>query len=354
MRLVSIKMLKQDMVLAKSIYYNDLMLLRKGQSDIVRFGEKLRNLGIEYVYIEDSKSDGIEIPDVLSEDTRITCRRILRKIVNDYSSGNSLDISILSDAITRIIDDILENPDVQISLNDISASDEYTFSHSISTTVYSLIIARSLNYNRLMLELLATGTLLHDLGKVFIDKKILLKQDSLTEEEFEYIKKHTIYGYESLKKYSSLSELSRIISLYHHERMDASGYPTGVPAGTLHEFVRIVGIADVYDALTSDRCYRKKWSANRATNHLIENATTKFDFNLVNKFIKQIAIYPNGSMVRLSNSTIGIVKEQNQNMPLRPIVRVISDENDREISMHEVDLMKNLSITILDSEIEIG
>jgi HD-GYP domain-containing protein (c-di-GMP phosphodiesterase class II) len=203
-----------------------------------------------------------------------------------------------------------------------------------------------------MMEKLAAGALLHDMGKILLDSKIVNKEDKLEPEEFEHIKSHTTLGYEALKKCVNLTELSRIISLYHHERMDGTGYPTGTKAGELHEFTRIVALADVYDALVSDRCYRKKWSSNQAVNYLIEHAESQFDTKLVSVLIKQIAIYPNGSMVRLSNNVIGIVKEQNTNFPLRPIVRVISDAEGNDVDMYEIDLMKILSITIIESEIE--
>jgi len=136
--------------------------------------------------------------------------------------------------------------------------------------------------------------------------------------------------------------------------MDGTGYPNGEFAGDLHEFTRIVAIADVFDALVSDRCYRRKWSSNNAVNYLVECAETQFDLKLVSVLIKQIAIYPNGSMVRLSNNVIGIVKEQNKNFPLRPIIRVINDEFGNEIEMYEIDLMQVLSVTILESEIEMN
>jgi putative nucleotidyltransferase with HDIG domain len=346
-------MLKPDMILAKPIYYRDCLILKDGQNNIDRFANNLRNMGIDYVYVEDSKSYGIEIPDAISEETRVSCKRIIRQTITDLSNNTTVDMSCMSEAVQNIVNDILMNPDVQISLNDIGAADEYTFSHSVSTTVYALLIAKRLGYSSLLMEKLAAGTLLHDMGKVLLDKNILFKEGKLTDEEFEYVKQHTTYGYNALKKCTNITELSKIISLYHHERMDGTGYPYGTPAGELHEFARIVAIADVYDALTSDRCYRKKWSANKAANYLIEFSDTKFDTSLVATFIQLIAIYPNGSMVRLSDQKLGIVKEQNRSLPLRPIVRVIADEKGREIDMYEIDLMKDLSITIIESEIEI-
>lgn len=354
MRLVSLSMLNPEMVLAKSIYYNDCLVLREGQNDLARFTNSLRNMGIDCVYVEDAKSNGIEIPDAISEETRRSCKRILHQTIDDFEKKSVVDLEDLSDTIHNIIQDILSNEDLQVSLNDISASDEYTFSHSVSTTVYSLLIARKLGYNKPNMEKLAAGALFHDIGKILLDKKILNKEESLESEEFEYIKLHTTLGYEALKKCPSLTELSRIVSLYHHERMDGSGYPTGAMAGDLHEFIRIVAVADTYDALVSDRCYRRKWSSNKAVNYLIENAETKFDTNIVSVFIKQIAIYPNGSMVRLSDNSIGIIKEQNKNFPLRPVVRVITDQEGNEIKPYEVDLMKVLSITIIESEIEMN
>jgi HD-GYP domain-containing protein (c-di-GMP phosphodiesterase class II) len=354
MRLISLSMLKPEMILAKSIYYRDNLVLREGTGNLERYVNSLLRLGIDYIYIDDNKSRGIEIPDAISEETRLMCKQVLRQTIEDFATKTVIDIREVSSAVSSIIDGILENPDVQVSLNDIGATDEYTFSHSVSTTVYSLIIGNKLGYSRSMLEKLGTGAILHDMGKILLDNKIINKVGKLTEEEFEYIKTHTTRGYEALKKCVNLTELSRIISLYHHERMDGKGYPTGTPAAELHEFARIVAIADVYDALVSDRCYRRKWSSNQAVNYLVEHSETQFDLKLVSVLIKQIAIYPNGSMVRLSNQVVGIVREQNKNFPLRPFVRVISDENGDEISPYEVDLMKVLSVTIIESELEMS
>lgn len=353
MRLVSINMLTEDMVLASSIYYNDSMLLRAGQQNIIKYKDNLLRLGITYVYVEDEKSEGIIIPDAITEQTRISCKKIVRDTMIEFAQKSTASLDGLSEAVESIISDILYNEDIQVSMNDISATDEYTFSHSVSTTVYSLLIGKELGYSRSKLEKLAAGTLLHDMGKVFLDKDIVFKSEELTPEEFEHVKQHTTFGYHSLKKCNSITELSRIISLFHHERMDGSGYPRGVPAKNLHEFARVVAIADVYDALTSDRCYRKKWTNNKAVEYLIRSSQTKFDVDLVSLFIKKIAIYPNGSMVLLSNGMLGIIKAQNRGVPLRPIVRVVANREGRDVKMYEVDLMKELSITILESEIEI-
>lgn len=347
MRLVSIAMLTPDMKLAKSIYVRDCMMLKAGQENISKYANHLANIGIEYVYVEDKQSEGIEIPDVISEATRVQCKKVLRETIETFAERSTLEIQQISNVVDLILQDIMVNHDVQVSLNDIIATDDYTFAHSVSTTVYAVLIAKELRYSRAMLEKLAIGTILHDIGKTLLDKEILFKDQKLTEEEFEYIKQHTTLGYEALKKCGSLTELSRIVSLLHHERMDGTGYPQGIPAGDLHEFVRIVAIADVYDALVSDRCYRKKWTNEQAVNFLIQNSGTMFDAKLVALFIQQIAIYPNGSYVRLSTGEYGIIKEQNRSMPLRPIVRVVADQKGNAIPIYEMDLVKVLSVTII-------
>ncbi len=353
MRLISTSRLEPNMVLAKSIYDNGCLILCSGQTNLGRYVESLHNMGIEYLYVEDEKSEGIEIPDVISEETRIKCKTVLRDVMVRMSNESVMDVDIMQDMVDVVLEEVLQNRSVQVGLNDIGTTDDYTLTHSVSTTVYALLLASRLNYSKNMLKKLAIGALLHDIGKVLLDKDILFKEGALDEDEIEYVKQHTTLGYMTLKESVTLSELSRIIALQHHERMDGSGYPSGVKASEVHEFSRIVAIADVYDALTTDRCYHKKWPNDKAVSYLIKCAGDKFDTELVRTFVQLVAIYPNGSIVRLSNGCYAIVKEQNKNMPLRPIVRVYEDQHKKEVEMYEIDLMKELSVTIVESEVEL-
>jgi len=150
-----------------------------------------------------------------------------------------------------------------------------------------------------------------------------------------------------------MPEQARLISYMHHERLDGSGYPRGLAGEDVTEFARIVAIADVYDALTTDRCYRKKWPAHKAMEFLMERSQTEFDYRLVGLFTQQLAVYPNGSMVRLSDGRVGIICRQSTDMPLRPVVRVLFDAEGNAVTPYEVDMMKILSVTIVESELEI-
>lgn len=353
MRLVSLPMVTQDMVLAQSIYYADCLVLKAGTCELVKYEKRLKNLGVEYIYVEDKESEGIEIPDVISNETRIGCKKVLRQTIDNFADDTLVDLHDFKQVINNVVDEVLYNKDVQVSLNDISAADEYTLAHSVSTTVYSLVLARKLNYSKSMLEKLAIGTLLHDVGKTVLDKGVVFKKERLNEAEYEHVREHARLGYEILRKSSAITELSRLIALTHHERIDGSGYPSGITGEEMHEFSKIAAIADVYDALTSDRCYRKKWPAHKAAEYLIQCAGTQFDTRLVSMFIKEIALFPNGSLVRLSDHSLGLVERQNKGTPLRPVVRVIADEFGGKIPYYKVDLMKELSITIIESEIEI-
>lgn len=353
MRLVSTEMLDESMVLAKNVYSGDCLIIKAGFDKIYKYASNLQNMGIRYIYVEDDNSKNIEIPDAITEETRVTCKQILINTIGEFTQDNSLRLTRLTESVEQVISDIMRRKDVQISLIDISSADEYTFSHCVSTTVYALLIGRQLGYARKKLEQLAIGTLLHDLGKILLDSRIMFKEDFLSPTEFEYVKLHTSVGYEAIKDYSNVSRLSKDIILNHHEKLDGSGYPRGIKEKQIDEFSKIAAIADVYDALTSDRCYRKKWSTNKALDYLIANSGTIFDADLVRIFMQQVAIYPNGSMVRLSDGSIALIKEQNPSMPLRPIVRIYADKNGKRVPLKEVNLMKVLSLTITESELEI-
>lgn len=353
MRLISTEMIEDEMVLGRDIYRENCLIINKGATKISRYIPNLKNMGIRYIYIEDKNSKGIEIPDAVTEEARNNCKSALEKTVLDFKKNYKFKLEALQAAMKRILMEVNTNKDVQVSLIDICSTDEYTFSHSISTSVYALLMGRALHYSDKQMQELSIGAVLHDIGKILIDTDATFESRKLTDEEFEIIKLHTVSGYEALKEVTSISEASKQIILQHHERLDGSGYPDGIMGYEASEYAKIVSIADVYDALTTDRVYRKKWPTNKAIDYLIENGGTKFDPDLVRIFIQQVAVYPNGSLVRLSDGMIGIVEQQNQNAPLRPIIRVIENKNGEKIKPYRLDMMQVLSVTITESEVEI-
>lgn len=346
MRKVPLEMLTPDMILGRTISYGNSILIRAGMKELNRFAKKLEELGIRFLYIEDILSKDIDIEDVVSDRTRIKCKKSLNIILKKVKSDFTMDSTLVTELVENLMDEILNHPKTLFSLSAIDHTDESTLNHSINATIYAVCMGIELGLEQNMLVELAEGTILHDLGKTVLDKKILMKPGSLNAEEFEHIKQHTVLGYELLKKIPGLSERSRQISLYHHERMDGSGYPRGIVGAEIPLFVRIVSIVDIYEALTSERCYHKAISPYRAMEILTEEAATKLDPDLAAIFLQKIAVYPNGALVHLSDGSVGVVKAQNPSMPLRPVVRVFETKQGRPVAKLEVDLMKVLNLTI--------
>ncbi|WP_310601903.1 HD-GYP domain-containing protein [Anaerosporobacter sp.] len=352
MRLISITQIQSDMVLARPIYSSGCLILADGTTDLERYVESLGRLGIREIYIEDEISEGIDVQDVITAKTRRICKDTVRKTFSSFAKEGKLEIENVENTVDLIIEEIMQNEDVLISLNDIGVADEYTYTHSVSTTVYALMLAQRVGYSKRMMKKLAMGTILHDIGKVYIDRDVIFKEGRLTDKEYEYVKRHTLLGYNALKSCRTLSELSRIIALTHHEHIDGTGYPRGLKGKELHQFSKIVTIADVYDALTSTRCYRTKWSNKQAMDLLMQFCGTKFDTELVGKFLQLIAVYPNGTQVKLTDGRAGIVKEQNIGMPLRPIVRILNEADGTKKEIYDINLIDELNIVIAEDEFD--
>lgn len=350
MRKVPLSLLTSDMVLARPVYHLNSLLLKVGTTGLERYRTSLSRLGVMDLYVEDRLGADIIIEDTVEQGTRLRCKEVLFTTLNRMSSYGVLDLSGLSENADQMLEEILNSPDIAISMNEIGTSDDSTFNHSINVAIYGMLLAKELDYPRARTKKLAMGLLLHDIGKILVNQAILYKKGRLTPEEFDHIKSHTTLGYQVLRKTDSLTELSRIIALSHHERMDGSGYPYHLKQDEIHEFVRISAIVDVYDALISERCYHTKRSTYEAVKLLQNDSAGKLDTDLLSLFIRKLAIYPNGSLVKLSDQTLGIVKQQNISMPYRPVIRIIRDEKGRPTPLYDVDLSRELDKKIIEAE----
>ena len=230
-----------------------------------------------------------EFSNVMSPDIGKQCEETLIRTTQALIQCKDIKIEKLYYSIEHIIWEVFCNKSVKLCLAHIRTTDEYTFSHCVNTTVYALIIGKSLDYTPKDMKELAIGTLLHDIGKIILDADILYKENKLSKSEIEYVHLHALEGYKLIKN-RSIPEASKKVVRNHHERIDGSGYPYGLHGSQIDEFSKIAGIADVFDALTSDRCYRQKCSTREAVNYLIENKGTMFDDKMVNILIEKLAI----------------------------------------------------------------
>lgn len=358
MRLVPTEILKEKDKLAKSIFNeNGQILIHVGVPLTRRIIDRLIDIGITYVYIEDDKTSDIISQSVITEETRV---RSINQIKSEFTSiademklKKTFNGDHLSKNFTQIVSDLLDeikgNDDVLTVLSDVFLYDSYIFSHSLNVTVYSLGLALELKFSEKKLMELGLGAILHDVGKMLTPNEILNKPGRLTNEEFEIIKKHTTDGYKMLKDLPNIPLLTAHCAFQHHERLNGTGYPQGLAGDKIHPYAQIIGICDVFDAVTSNRVYRRAMLPHEGLELLYTGVGTQFDTELVKSFSKTIAIYPDGLTVGLSNGCTGVVSKQNKELSTRPVVRVLT-ENGTEVNPYEIDLMKHVNITITDCE----
>ncbi|WP_027307744.1 HD-GYP domain-containing protein [Caloramator sp. ALD01] len=350
MRLVNIERVKPGDELAQSILGADgAILLREGVILTDTYIKRLKSIGVEFLYIKDAHLDDLKGQDAEFLQLKSQAVKSVSTVFSKLQYNNVNEVRNTMDTILNIVEYLLENKDINSTyLMELKTFDNYTFIHSLNTCVLALFFGVNLNYTRNMLLDLGMGALLHDIGKTKIPTEILNKKGKLTEEEFEIMKKHTIYGYDIVKNIRYINERGRLVVLEHHERFDGSGYPNKLKGENISMFARIGCISDVYDAIISDRVYRKGFLANEAYEFILGGSGTFFDVELVKIFKNNFSIYPLGVCVRLSNGIEGFVVGHNKGLPDKPVVRIIYDEKGNSIQPIEIDLSKQTNITIVD------
>lgn len=351
MRRVSVDSIPVGVKLARTIFSSDGgVLLEKGIELRGSYVEQLKKRGISEVYLEDDISKGITVSDVIKEETRNEAVVLVKKMMTGYNFSVSEDVEKVKKIVNKIIDELISNSDILYNLTEIKTVDDYTFEHSVNVCILSLITGIGLGFDTDRLKELGIGAMLHDIGKLYIPREILKKPSQLTVDEFEEIKRHTILGYDILKKSDRLNMTSAYIALGHHERYDGSGYPLHLKSEGIQIFARIVAVADVYDALTSDRVYRKKLKPHEVYEYITSLGIYHFDPKVVESFVKYVTIYPVGTGVLLNTKERALVVSENRNMPTRPLVRIVYDENMQRLALpREIDLSEQSSIFIIRS-----
>jgi len=231
-----------------------------------------------------------------------------------------------------------------------NVTDHYLYQHSLNVCTYATMMGLVSGYRREELINLGLGALLHDIGKTQVPVGMLRKPGKLTPDEFAELKRHTVYGFRILKQEPNIPLVVADCAYQHHERMDGSGYPRGIQRDEIHEYAQWIGIADVYDALTTDRVYRGALPADQAMKIMRQYAGIQFEAAKLNLFQSKIAVYPLGSEVLLNTGERGVVVDLNASSPFRPIVRILANEANEELSApYEVDLSKHPEIEIFSS-----
>ncbi len=347
MRKIPLDYCQEGMLLGRSIIDSEgMVLLRAGVELEEIYINRLYDLGIRYIYIrDDSLGETDEIEDVISEETRITTVKMVKQTFSSLQSNRKINTPALRLVVNRMLDEILDNSNVLLSITDISSLDDFVFYHSVSVCTLSIMTGITLGYDDTKLKDLGIGALLHDIGKSKLDPEIIKHEGDLNEEELALLTKHPELGFSILRGHADLSLLSAHVAYQHHERWDGKGYPRQLAGTAIHEYARIVAVANIYDELMADRPNRPPYEVSQAINLIKLMSEVYFDPRIVTAMISNIAVYPAGAIIQLNTGDIGIVTHINSEVPHRPVVRIVVDSNLRLVrNPHEIDLGKMTTI----------
>ncbi|MDR1961086.1 MAG: HD-GYP domain-containing protein [Gracilibacteraceae bacterium] len=351
MRFVEIDNLRIGMTVGQDVFISsaDAALLAKGQQLTARFIERMKEHGLPGVYIYDPNKPS---PLVLNNEPAISpqlkqegltaIEHMFSAIENSASAEAVKVIKHLDSVVDNLIDSLSYNKGVLINIDDIKSYDDYTYHHSMSVSILSIAIGIALGIPRAKLNKLGQCAVLHDIGKIFVPLEIINKPDKLTPIEFQEIKKHPLHGYSYIKEHGIGSPDVGEIVCNHHEKIDGTGYPRGLKGRDIHVYSRIISVADVYDALTSQRPYRTPSPPSEALEFIMGGCGTAFDYDVVQAFVAKVELYPVGSLVLLSNNETARILSNQKN---RPTVEILD-------SGRIIDLYRNpqyLNVVILRS-----
>jgi HD-GYP domain-containing protein (c-di-GMP phosphodiesterase class II) len=347
MQKIMIGDVKTGDIIAKDIFnYDGVMLVPSGTSIKENAVKRLRESGIREVFVKpqdirDNASDELQLSfkesvycesidaftkldDFIYQKTREQAQKYIKKTMFKVSTMNSLDFRKISALVGEIIEQLLEQKDIVLTLSKLRSVDDYTYEHSVNVCILSLIIGIDLNLNKASLINLGIGSMLHDIGKVGVSEDILKKPSRLTNYEFDEIKRHTDFGYQILKS-SNIPEESAIIALCHHEKYDGTGYNAKMKGKDINTLARITAIADVYDAMSNDRVYKRKKQPDLVYREIIRLGDSHFDAEYLSLFMRHLCMYPVGTGVVLNTNHTGVVIKQNKFLPESPVIRVFKN-----------------------------
>jgi HD-GYP domain-containing protein (c-di-GMP phosphodiesterase class II) len=298
--------------------------------------DELREQGVSKVTVDLAKSKAkpgkdqipvgspehaLRVPDA-SRKLYAHCLSHVTDVMEKVRQGFTVDFAQSFEAVDTIMGGVDENPAHMTLLAKLHRYDDYTLRHSLNVSLLSIIFGRHLGLTREEQRRLAFAGLYHDVGKFKIPLEILNKPGRLSEREFEVMKHHSRLGYELLKSQEGVTEDILLGILHHHERYDGKGYPKQLKADEKDPFSRILTIVDIFDALTSDRAYKKASTPHESLKAMFAWRNESFHPGLLEQFVTCFGVYPPGSLVRLTDQTCGVVVESRTQSPSRPLVKI--------------------------------
>ncbi|SFI89476.1 HD domain-containing protein [Paenibacillus sp. UNC496MF] len=335
---------------------NGNVLLGAGVELNQRFIDRLMGLGIDILFIDDPLTEGLEPSAAIQDDTRKRATESIFKTMTSIMDQPVIKGRTIAPELGRtfrkvfgdIVQDLVGREEVMVSLTNIHVADSYLFHHSLNVAILAGIMGLAKGYNRNQLEELGMGALLFDIGMTRIPKELLKKTGPYAPAERLQMQKHTEEGFNLIRAQHDISLLSAHCAFQHHERYDGSGYPRKLKRDEIHEYAQIVAIADVYDALTSARPHRKRFTPTEAIEFLFAAGNTYFDLELIQIFCRHISIYPVATTVQLNTGQIAVVAVNNPLAVHRPVVRIIREaDGSSPPAAYQIDLKDEHGLMIV-------
>lgn len=335
------RQLKAGMRMDNAIYDGrGRVLVAKGATLDEYVIDSLLKLGIMSVYIQEGTEDEpaekpeekvcllarkhieeLRTPDrsklMLTNSVRKRVAEGIQYIYNNVESENLVDAT--NSIANELMSAIEKNDAVAIDINALKTSDEYTFKHSVDVATISMILAKQQGLTKKQIYEIGVTGLLHDIGKTKVPHEILNKPGRLNDEEFQVMKQHSVYGYKMMKDRGEIDQAVTLGILQHHEKINGTGYPMGIDDSQLTLYARIISVADVYDALVTERSYKKAFSQRDAV-EMIMSMTNELDMQAMRSFMESVILYPVDSVVELSNGERARVVCNLTHYILRPTV----------------------------------
>ena len=333
------------------------LLLTKGTVINNNILAKLERHSIKPIDILNSLSKGIKPVGIINDAQMVESIKVVKNVFKNvlYNEPNGVSAAIppehmalVEEVIEALIKTISKSKDLLYTVSEMLKTSEYTYKHSVNVAVLSILTAQSLGYETSDIKNIALGALLHDVGKMRVDQSIITKPSKLTDDERKEIEKHPKYGYDLLKNIKSLSFTAKQIVLFHHEKLDGTGYPFGLKGIEIPEFVRIVTICDMYDSMSTDRVYRNRMPIYTVLELLMTDSVHKLDRKVYRRMTENICLHPPGSGVVLSDGRVGVVSFYRASNPSRPHVRVIDFDSDiTKLRVENINLEKRHTLFIV-------
>lgn len=267
-------------------------------------------------------------------------QKLTRSFLDDVRLGQAINIQEVKTTVSECVKGIMHNPDALLWMGKIRQKDEYTSEHCFNVGLLAMTFGRHLGASEEELNVFGLCGILHDVGKMKTPLDVLNKEGKLTADEYVTMKSHPVDGRDILIAHKDVNHSAVDVCYSHHEALDGSGYPRGLKANNISDVTRMITICDVYDAITSERVYKKGQSSLEALKVLYQNRGTKFDKRLVTEFIECMGLYPPGSLVEMKNAEVGIVISTNYRHRHLPKVLVVRDGNKMPMREKVVNLEK--------------